>query len=95
MKPRFISCNPKPVLVEWVDSSSVHTDVWGSVNEAVAKGTAASLRPCISVGFLVYEDRECLVLVPHLQGLPIDADDSGSGDMTIPRGAVKRVRRLS
>ncbi len=95
MSPRFISCKPRPVLVEWVDSSSIHTDVWGSVNDAVARGTAATRRRCVSVGFLVYEDRECLVLVPHLQGLPIDADDSGSGDMTIPRSAVKRMRRLS
>lgn len=82
---------PKMVRVEWVDSSSVHSTAWGDIEEAINGGLRMIERPCVSVGFLVSETEDALVLVPHLSGWPLEVDDVGSGDMTIPKSAVKRM----
>jgi hypothetical protein len=78
----------KLVLVEWVDSSSRHC--WTRLNER--KGS--ELLRCRSVGWLVEETKEVLVLAPHMSGEGQGVHVMGTGDMAIPRVAVRRVMVL-
>jgi hypothetical protein len=80
--------NPYPdkdlVLIRWKDSSSRHFSTWREIDTVVefAKGGAYD---CASVGWLVYENKDCVVLAPHVA---VDADDV-IGEMKIPKGAIE------
>lgn len=74
------------IEVEWVDSSS--RGQWDSVEGYKIK-TARALR-IRSIGYLLRSDRSEIVLI---QSMGVNADVADS--VTIPRGCVKTVRRLS
>ena len=81
---------PKLVMVEWVDS---HT---GRGWEPFEKfNESATPLYCRSVGWLVVDNEECKVIVPHIGG-ERDGDPmlQGCGDMTIPTVAVKKITVL-
>ncbi len=82
------------VRVEWIDASIVGTNTWSDIATTIEHGREMTVRPCVSVGFLVHQDEHCLILIPHLAGWPIKDDDVGSGDMTIPKCAVKQMTVL-
>jgi len=82
---------PKRIVkVTWVDSSSPVDRVWMPSDEA-AKPTRVD---CITVGYLLYEDEENLVLVSGVA----PTDDKGSFDVsgvtTIPQVAVAKIEDL-
>lgn len=79
------------VYVQWVDSVGAGA-CWGSIPEKTP-----SVHGCHSVGWLVCENDEVLVLVPHLSLEDEDyAKDEihGCGDMTIPKVAVVKKVEL-
>lgn len=79
------------VRVEWRDSYGVGAS-WQEIDDFLE---APSLS-CFSVGWLVLETKECLVIVPHLseQG-HAHAKEQGCGDMTIPKEAVVKIKRIN
>jgi len=81
MKPRY-----QPVLVEWLDSTTLSK--WGPVEEYQK---AARPSTCVSMGFLLLEDDERLVILQT-----IDGDETGDvmAALAIPRTCVLRIRHL-
>lgn len=76
------------VMVLWIDSAT--QTGWQDVQ------TAKELRElrCLSVGWLMHESKEGLILVPHA-AMNSDLDfDSVCGHMTIPRVAIQRVETI-
>lgn len=72
------------VLVEWEDSHGVSAS-W----EYVSRCNPYVLI-CRSVGWLLHDGGECIVVVPHLTASD-QAKQQGCGDMTIPRSAVRSI----
>ena len=80
----------KLVLVDWLDSHQSRG--WQDV-ERIEE--AAEPLYCRSVGWLVAENPDCKVLVPHVSG---ERNGTvllqGCGDMTIPNKAIIKMRVL-
>ena len=74
----------KIVRVEWIDSISCGGSVWAN-NDEVAKLMPDTIK---SVGFLVKEEDDFLIVAGHVGG------HQTSGDICIPRCAVQRVTVL-
>ena len=74
----------KLVYVEWVDSSSLDR-VWNS--ESLIR--ECSVCRCRSVGWIVHETEDHLTIAGHSDG-----DEHWSGEMTIPKAAIKRRKIL-
>ena len=49
---------------------------------------------CKSVGWLLAENKECVILVPHIAGDKCDAVLQGCGDLTIPADSITKVTVL-
>lgn len=77
----------KLVQVLWIDAES-HPD-WRELSEVIADGTLE----CISVGWLVSEREDRIVLVAS-----VDLGDDGemvASHITIPRSALKEIKELT
>ena len=74
------------VLVEWVDSCSP-SRVWGTA-ESLRTYNPVTVK---SVGFLVKDDKRGITIV---QGLGAESDPDACLPMAIPRGCVKKIKRL-
>ena len=77
----------KLVMIEWVDSVSTGGTVWNDL-EDVEAAVVASVQ---SVGWVLSETKEQITLSPHIS----ESAEQCSGDLTIPKCAIKRVRKLS
>lgn len=78
----------KLVLIKWIDSHSAND--WTNLKEL-----KTNCKPihCKSVGWLLSEENEHKLIVPHVAG---DANDSeGSGSMTIPNNVILEIIELS
>ena len=74
------------VLIEWVDSYGC-SSVWRKLDEIVASPLV-----CRSVGWIVQENPECKVIVPHMtQEIHEHVIRQGCGDMTIPSCAIIKI----
>ena len=81
---------PRLVLVEWVDSFGCPTN-WTPIDQCQAE-----LLVCRSVGWLIQDDEDCKVIVPHLSASKhANSTQQGCGDMTIPTAAVMSITELS
>ena len=51
---------------------------------------------CVSVGFLIQDNQDNVLLVPHLspENKEIGVKDTGCGDMTIPKAAIIKQIQL-
>lgn len=78
--------NHKLVRVEWEDSSS-SSRVWNTKEYLSTGGN----QRCVSVGFLVHEDKDCVVIAGHM-GLNDRPDFAG--DMRIPKSAIRSRRKM-
>ena len=79
----------KLVIVDWVDACSNR----GWVDKDTLQ--TSTLLPCRSVGWLLKEDKECIVLVAHTSDTTEDGDfRQGNGDITIPKSTVKRIIKI-
>lgn len=79
---------PRLLYVEWDDSSS-ESGVWKS--EHVLRGN--KLMRCHTIGWVVHETSEHMTLASSWCKTGQDHRDY-SGDMTIPKAAIRRKRRL-
>jgi hypothetical protein len=68
------------VLIEWEDAQSTHTG-WKPVAEAVDAGVALVK----SVGWIIADSEKSITVAAHMHGGDCD------GDLTIPKGCIKRV----
>ena len=75
----------KAVIVDWVDSCSFGRQAWRPREES-EQITPSNIQ---SVGFVLTEDKTRIVLTGSL-----DEEDHASGCHTIPRGCIRRMRRL-
>ena len=72
------------LYLEWVDSSSAHAgNVWLNDDDSHVK----NLR-CKSIGFIIKEDKASITIAGH------DAGTTVSGQMTIPKCAITKRRRV-
>lgn len=80
---------PRLILVEWLDSRQP-VPGWSRLDEL------ESAEPCfcVSVGFLVRETKNELVLAPNVADLDDEELIQGSGIITIPRCSVRKVADL-
>jgi hypothetical protein len=69
------------LLVDWVDSSAAHG--WNHID-----AINPALKVCTSIGFLINETEDALIIAAHLSFDP----DLCCGDMSIPKVAI--VKRL-
>ena len=79
------------VFVRWLDSYGCSSE-WSEISNADEPVS----HECLSVGWLVQETSEVIVLVPHYSPAHkrIGAEEQGCGDMTIPKVAIKSRRIL-
>ena len=80
------------VYIEWVDSSSQGRNMWNDVN-VVLSGARDNSMKCRSIGFILFEDDDSILLVAHLSGdCEVKMSGHCGGDIQIPKCAItKRV----
>jgi hypothetical protein len=77
------------VYVEWEDSM-VGTSGW-----CETAGAQPRVNVIRSVGWLVYDGKDCKLVVPHLSETDhATAKEQGCGDMTIPASSIRKVIKL-
>src|ERR1700681_4642634 len=82
---------PDLVLVEWVDSGQAIPG-WQWLSEMGSR----TPHKCVSVGFLVQDDKTTKVLAPNLGASDgLGEWDQASGLMTIPTVAITKIERLT
>lgn len=75
----------KIVLIDWVDSCSLHgSGVWSD------KETVSNIKPhkCRSAGFVIYDGKDHIIVASS------DSGDECSGDMCIPKSAITKTTVL-
>ena len=75
----------KAIYVEWDDSSSMASTVWKDKKQVAASKPCR----CTTIGFVIAEDKDSLTLAGSLDG-----GDFISGDMNIPKCAIRKRRKL-
>jgi hypothetical protein len=73
------------VYIEWCDARGVTTE-WTDLEELEKADTCT----CISIGLLLVDSPELIVVLPHFGTDP----HNGCGEMVIPRTQVRRMWRL-
>lgn len=78
------------VKVVWVDSYGC-----GSAWEPLSS-LKAMKHECVSVGYIVKDNGQCLVVVPHIspENVVLAVDEQGCGEMIIPKVAVVSIQHL-
>ena len=76
----------KAIYIEWEDSSSFAGGVW-SIREDCVKSKPCS---CKTIGFVISETKDAITLAGSLDG-----GKHVSGDMTIPKSAIRKRRVVS
>lgn len=74
------------VRVEWEDSSST-SRIWNSKEYL----SSAKNQRCVSIGFLVHEDKDCVVIAGHMG---VNDQPDFAGDMRIPKTAIRKRKRI-
>lgn len=77
------------VMVEWVDSFGCSSE-WQDLSDDCHPKPVV----CRSVGWLMYDDPTCKVIVPHVAETG-PATKQGCGDMTIPTECVRQMVDLT
>lgn len=77
----------KLVLIEWLDSHSGRG--WQDIE--VLERAAVPLY-CRSVGWLLFDGKDCKVIIPHIAGEKNgNTMLQGCGDLTIPTNAIAKM----
>jgi hypothetical protein len=77
------------VFIEWEDSCGAIAR-WQYLDESQPEYIL-----CQSVGWLVYDGKDCKRIVPHIGRHKTDeAREQGCGDMTIPTSAIIRMTNV-
>jgi len=72
------------VLLEWEDSQSLIYNVWNDKADIVNQECPR----IATIGFVLHEDKEKIIVAASKGG------DQASGDMVIPKSAIRKRRRL-
>ena len=80
-----MSNNDNPILVEWIDSAQPIA-AWMFLENM----PRMEVIECVSVGWLVAETDEVLMLAPNLGDSESEGSAQGSGFIRIPKSAVTR-----
>jgi hypothetical protein len=75
----------KLVIIHWLDAHSI--DAWEQL-----EGEKKNVE-CISVGWLVNEGKDNIVIVPHIADKS-DSKFDGCGKMIIPRTAIIKIKKI-
>lgn len=78
------------VRVRWVDSTSPRMG-WTSLSTLPAFGSLE----CLSVGYVIAEDKQSRTIAPHLAYPDDDINIQGNGIIVIPRAAIISCEQLS
>ena len=81
----------KLVLVEWLDSQGPEGS-WHSISDENNKNYIEEMK-CNSVGFLLYDGKDCKRIMPHISGAL--AGLQGRGDLLIPTKAILSIKELA
>jgi hypothetical protein len=81
---------PAPFFIEWEDSYGCSSD-WQEIHPE----GEPQLMICHSFGWVIRQNKKCVVIVPHLSQNIHAAPQQGCGDMTIPRASIRRMTRLA
>lgn len=80
----MIGKEKKLTLIEWVDSYSVY-EGWDFIKELAEP----KVMKCLSVGWILKETEECILLMPHISGTnDNDTLGAGMGGLSIPKVAI-------
>lgn len=71
----------RKVYIEWAGAVSHPDQRWKPI-DSIAQRSPLIVK---SLGFLLHEDDEKITIAAHV------ADDEADGDLTIPRGMVRRL----
>lgn len=80
----------KLVLIEWVDSSRISNE-WVNLTDV----PQAYLHKCVTVGFIVSENKNGKILVPTISDIEHPADSHTYGGMMIPQKAIVSEKLLA
>jgi hypothetical protein len=72
------------VIIDWDDSCALDGGIWHD-KEAVEE---LKSHKCRSIGWVVKENKDCVVLVSST------SDHQFSGDICIPKSAIKKRKKL-
>lgn len=75
------------VYVEWIDPHSV--DAWTPVSSFNKPDPCF----CFSVGWLTHQDKQRVIIAPHVT-FESTKEASISGVMEIPRGVIRRLKKI-
>ena len=80
-----MALTPRPVFVEWVDSTHLAPGGW------IDRDSAAEQGPCsvVTVGWLIGDDGQAVTLAQSIT----EADDV-TGAFVVPRSCVVQLRKL-
>lgn len=76
----------KLVLIKWVDSYSVY-EQWDFINDI----SEPIVIECISVGFVIKETDESILIIPHISG----ENEAGKGGICIPKISITKLKQLN
>jgi hypothetical protein len=77
------------ILIEWVDSYSVY-ETWDFIKEL----SEPTLQMCYSVGFVIKENDESIMIIPHLSGVSDYSLGAGMGGICIPKACILKINEL-
>jgi hypothetical protein len=78
------------VLIEWVDSHGP-VDGWRIIDNSIEPEPLI----CESVGWLLYNGKNCKKVLPHRAGYKSEGiDEQGRGELTIPTKAILAIKKL-
>ncbi len=77
----------KPVAVHWIDSA-IHSQGWKEKQEFIDVSRTVSV---VTFGFIVRQDRHSVTVA---QSVITSEDEDCEGGMTIPRGCIRKIRKL-
>jgi len=77
-------------VIKWVDAYGVGSS-WYEINDF-----SISNHYCFSVGWVVKENEESIVICPHIspENDEIESNRNGCGEMTIPKSAIVSRKKL-
>jgi len=75
----------KLVYIRWIDSSGT-TGIWNSPEQIL--NSSSSLH-CVSVGWVLGEDKQSITFVAHLS-----KTGTAGGDLTIPKRAILSMKEI-
>ncbi len=82
------------VIVRWVDSCGSGGEAWSRIGTTVANLREAVDEHNVSVGFLIYMDKKCVILASHLSTESPEDGDQFGGEMAVPVCAIKSIKRV-